>query len=302
MDLVGRPRPRVHKRRLRSRDSGDLLGPWVRSVVIVVLAAFVLIPIGYMVLTSMTPEAVVAGGQIAPSLQGLRVYSEIWDQIQLLGGIVNSVIIAGGAALAAVAIGFGGAYALSRLEFRGRLPVLYSLLVAQSIPGAIILFPLYIVFISIQVLVNLTLVGSYPIIVLTYTSFALPFAMWLLASYMASIPRELEEAAMVDGATRGQILRSIVVPLARPGAVVAFIFAFLLGWNDVLFASVLTNDMTRTVAVVLQVYSSSQDTGGGIPQYAHLMAASIVSAVPVVTLYLIFQRYLSGGLTLGAVK
>jgi ABC-type glycerol-3-phosphate transport system permease component len=122
-----------------------------------------------------------------------------------------------------------------------------------------------------------------------------------MVSYLASIPVELEEAALVDGATRLQALIRVVVPLALPGMVVALVFSFLTGWNDVLFASVLTSEQTRTLAVELQVFSAQQQ-GGALPRYGQLMGASIISALPVVVLYMMFQRYLIGGLTAGGVK
>jgi ABC-type glycerol-3-phosphate transport system permease component len=290
------------KRAIRQADWGDLLGSRLRWLVIVVLVVFAIAPILDMVLVSLTPEAAAAGGTIGPAVAGLAHYVDIWSQVELLHGMINSVVIAGGAACIAVLIGFGGSYALSRTEFRGRLLVLYGLLTAQSIPGAIILFPLYVLLASLQVWLNVAVVGSYPAVILTYTSFALPFSMWILASYMGTIPRDLEEAAMVDGASRAQTLWAVIVPLARPGAVVAFIFSFLLGWNDVLFASALTDNTTRTVAVALQVFNLGQESAGAVPEYAHLMAAAVVSALPVMVLYLVFQRHLTGGLTLGALK
>ena len=122
-----------------------------------------------------------------------------------------------------------------------------------------------------------------------------------MVSYLSSIPVELEEAALVDGATRFQALRKIVVPLALPGMVVALVFSFLVGWNDVLFASVLTSPDTRTLAVELQTFSAAQQ-GGSLPLYGQMMGASVVSALPVVILYMVFQRYLIGGLTAGGVK
>jgi trehalose/maltose transport system permease protein len=111
----------------------------------------------------------------------------------------------------------------------------------------------------------------------------------------------LDEAARIDGANSWRILRSIVAPLSWPGLVVSGIFAFLLGWNDVLFASVLTNPSSRTAAVALTVFGATQE-GGALPVYGQLMAAALVCAAPVVVLYLAFQRYLVGGLTTGGVK
>src|SRR5262249_52762963 len=131
--------------------------------------------------------------------------------------------------------------------------------------------------------------------------FALPFAIWLLVSYLGSIPIELEEGALVDGATRLQALSQVILPLALPGVMAVLVFAFLNGWNDVLFASVLTSPETRTIAVQLQNFSATQE-GGALPHYGQLMGASIVSSLPVVILYMIFQRYLVGGLIAGGVK
>ena len=114
-------------------------------------------------------------------------------------------------------------------------------------------------------------------------------------------PRELEEAARIDGAGNLGVLFKIIVPLAWPGIVVSAIFAFLLGWNDVLFASVLTRPESQTAAVALQVFGAGAE-GGAVPFYGQMMASALVCAAPVVILYLIFQRYLVGGLTAGGVK
>lgn len=145
------------------------------------------------------------------------------------------------------------------------------------------------------------LVGTYNGVIITYLTFSLPFATWLLVSYLANIPLDIEEAAMIDGATRLQTLWRIIVPLALPGLVVALVFSFLTGWNDVLFASVLTSPETQTVGVQLQVFSASQE-GGALPLYGQLMSAALISGLPVVILYMVFQKYLIGGLTAGSMK
>ncbi|GAB3057181.1 carbohydrate ABC transporter permease [Micromonospora schwarzwaldensis] len=138
-------------------------------------------------------------------------------------------------------------------------------------------------------------------VVVTYLTFGLPFSTWIMVTYLRELPGELIEAARVDGAGSWQILLRVVIPLSWPGLVVAAIFAFLLGWNDVLFASVMTDVDTRTAAVVLQVFGAAQE-GGAIPPYGQMMAAALVCAAPVVALYLAFQRYIVGGLTAGGVK
>src|SRR5256714_703933 len=195
----------------------------------------------------------------------------------------------------------GAAYITTRFNFRGRRPYLYSLIGLQTVPQVMLLLPLFVLFASTQAALHLRIVGTYPAVVITFLTFALPFATWLMVSYLGSIPMDLEEAALCDGATRLQALWRVIVPLALPGMVVALVFAFLTGWNDVLFASVLTSPETRTLAVQLQAFSSAQE-GGALPLYGQLMGAAVVSAVPVVILYMVFQRYLIGGLTAGGVK
>jgi ABC-type glycerol-3-phosphate transport system permease component len=132
-------------------------------------------------------------------------------------------------------------------------------------------------------------------------TFALPFATWLLLSYFGNIPLDLEEAALVDGATRYQVLTRVVLPLLLPGLVVAFVFSFLLAWSDVLFASVLTVENTRTLAVGLQAYTAAGESGAPV-YWGQLMAASLMSEVPIVAIFLVVQRYIVSGLTGGAVK
>ncbi len=135
----------------------------------------------------------------------------------------------------------------------------------------------------------------------TYLTFALPFSTWVMVTYLRGLPISLEEAGLIDGCTPFGVFRRIVLPLSWPGIVVSAIFAFLLGWNDVLFATVLTRPDTETAAIVLQVFGSAQE-GGALPLYGQLMASALVCAAPVVILYLVFQRYLVGGLTAGGVK
>jgi ABC-type glycerol-3-phosphate transport system permease component len=169
------------------------------------------------------------------------------------------------------------------------------------VPGTLLLLPLFVVFFSIDTYIGVTLIGTRASLVITYMTFALPFATWIMVTYLRSIPISLEEAGLIDGLSRIGVLRRIITPLALPGMVVATIFSFLLGWNDVLFASVLTAPSTRTAAIQLSAFAQAQE-GGAIPLYGQLMAASVVTAVPVVVLYLVFQRYLAAGLTSGGVK
>ncbi len=287
--------------RRRKRDAQEILPPPVRVVTITVLAVLALIPIAYMLLLSVTPDTEIGVGNLIPSRWAFGNYLTMWSTVNLTQGLVNSLIIAGIASVIAVILAVGTAYILTRFTFRGRRPFLYSLVGLQTIPSVMLLLPLFVLFASIQAALHFRLVGTYPVVIITYLTFALPFTIWLMVSYLGSIPVDLEEAALVDGATRLQALWRVIVPLSLPGMVVALIFAFLIGWNEVLFASVLTSPETRTLAVQLQAFSSAQE-GGALPLYGQLMGAAVVSALPVVILYMVFQRYLVGGLTAGGVK
>src|SRR5699024_9195096 len=131
--------------------------------------------------------------------------------------------------------------------------------------------------------------------------FSLPLCGWVLVTYLRTIPVDLEEAGLLDGLRPSGVLFRIVIPIAYPGIVVAGLFAFIIAWNDVLFANVLTSNATRTVAISLSGVAQIQATGA-LPQYGQLMAASVVAALPPVLLYLIFQKYLTTGLAAGSVK
>ncbi|GHO78853.1 ABC transporter permease [Ktedonobacter sp. SOSP1-85] len=282
-------------------NAQEVLPPWVRWLLIVVLAIFVLVPVGYMLLLSVTPDIEVNGAHFLPSHWAFENYAQMWSTINLAQGLFNSVLISLVASTIAVILAVGAAYVITRFHFRGRVAYLYSLIGLQAIPSIMLLLPLFVLFVSLQSFLQVKLVGSYTGVIITYLTFSLPFATWLLVTYLANIPLDVEEAAMIDGATRLQTLWRIIVPLALPGLVVALVFSFLTGWNDVLFASVLTSPETQTVGVQLQAFSAAQE-GGALPLYGQLMSAALMSGLPVVILYLIFQKYLIGGLTAGSVK
>jgi ABC-type glycerol-3-phosphate transport system permease component len=283
------------------RDARELLPPPVRISAIACLVTVITLPIAFMLLLSITPDPEIGAGRLIPSHWAFDNYAKMWSTVNLGRGLANSLVICGLSSIIAVIFAVGAAYVLSRFDFRGRFPYLYSLIALQSVPHVMLLLPLFVLFSSIQTAIPFRLIGTYQGPVITYLTFALPLATWLMVSYLSSIPVELEEAALVDGATRFQALRKVVVPLALPGMVVALVFSFLVGWNDVLFASVLTSPDTRTLAVELQTFSAAQ-AGGALPLYGQMMGASVVSALPVVILYMVFQRYLIGGLTAGGVK
>ena len=267
----------------------------------VLLCAAVLVPVAYIVLASLNSDVGVASGEFWPSSFSLSSYHKIWTTADLSTGIVNSLIVCGVTAVASALLGTTTAYVLVRYRFLGRLTILRGLVGLQSIPGTLMLLPVFVLFSSAGNYLGLTVVGTRWGLFIAYLTFALPFSTWVMVTYLRGLPRELEEAARTEGASTITILRRIIFPLSAPAIVVAGIFAFLLGWNDVLFASVLTRPETHTAAVALQVFGASQE-GGALPVYSQMMAAALVCAAPVVLLYLIFQRYLVGGLTAGGVK
>ena len=265
------------------------------------LLLLVLGPVSYILFASVSSDLSVAAGKFLPTTVDFGNYRRIWTTVDLRDGLVNSIVVAGSVAIVCALVSTATAYVLVRFQFLFRTSILRALLGLQSIPGTLMLLPVFVLFASAANVLSIQVIGTRWALFLTYLTFALPFSTWVMVTYLRSLPRELDEAARIDGASNVQTLLRIVVPLSWPGLVVSAIFAFLLGWNDVLFASVMTNSQSRTAAVALQVFGATQE-GGAIPVYGQLMAAALVCAAPVVILYLVFQRFLIGGLTAGGVK
>lgn len=259
--------------------------------------AFVLLPIGYMVLVSLQ-DSVTAGTVLVPRTIHWQTFAEMWATVDLGLYLRNSLLIATSTGACASILALGAAYVVARFRFRFRNTFRVSLLATQAVPGVLLLLPLFVIYVVIQHALSVRIVGSYYGVVLTYMTFALPFSIWLLSVYVASLPKEIEEQALVDGAHRYDVLRYVTFPLAVPGLVVTFIFSFLLAWNDVLFASVLTSPATRTIGVGLQNYVADNT----LPLWNQLMAASIVSAIPAVVLFMFVQRWIVAGLAAGSTK
>ena len=167
-------------------------------------------------------------------------YTRIWTTAGLSTGILNSLLVCGLVAVASALLGTVTAYVLVRYTFVGRVTILRGLVGLQSVPGTLMLLPVFVLFSSAGTYLGVTVVGTRWGLFLAYLTFALPFSTWVMVTYLRGLPRELEEAARTEGASTLVILRRIIFPLSLPAIVVAGIFAFLLGWNDVLFASVLT--------------------------------------------------------------
>jgi multiple sugar transport system permease protein len=272
-----------------------------RALRVLGLAFFVFItafPLYTIVITSLKPlRDVQAVWRWVPSQVTLSPYLEMWETVPLARYFLNSLIISTCSTVIAVLIAILAAYAISRYRFRGRQPFRFLILSTEMFPGILFLLPLFIIFVNIEQIIGIKLYGSYTGLVITYLTFALPFSIWMLVGFFDTIPRELEEAAMVDGATALGALFRILIPLSTPGIIAVGIFAFLTAWGEVLFASVLTDEGTRTLAIGLQGYSTRSDV-----YWNQLMAASIVVSVPVVAAFLALQRYFVQGIAATGVK
>jgi multiple sugar transport system permease protein len=271
---------------------------WTRRVVLTLLGAFAIVPVYAMFTSSLKPLADVQGKfRWFPSELTLRPYIDIWDTVPLARYFLNSVIVASAATGLSVAIAVFAAYAVSRYRFRGRRLFTAAVLSTQMFPGILFLLPLFLLYVNIGNATGIALFGSRGGLILTYLTFSLPFSIWMLAGYFASIPRGLDEAALVDGCGPVGALLRVVIPASMPGIVAVAVYAFITAWSEVLFASVMTNDTTRTLAVGLRGYATQNDV-----YWNQVMAASLVVSVPVVAGFLLLQRYLVAGLTAGAVK
>jgi arabinogalactan oligomer/maltooligosaccharide transport system permease protein len=205
----------------------------------------------------------------------------------------NSAIVAGATTIVGVFMACTAAYAFSRFRFPGRRAGLMSFLVSQMFPGTLTLIPLYIILVQ-----WLELGSSWIGLILIYATTAIPFCVWMLKGYFDTIPKELEESALMDGASTGRIFFSIVLPLAKPAVAVTALFAFMTGWNEfILAATFMDKELMYTAPVGLRFF-----VGGFQQQWGFFAAGSIIVAIPVVVLFMYLQKYLVSGLTAGAVK
>ena len=274
---------------------------WLRTTRVVVLgllAAFTLIPLYVMVTSALKPLRDVQDDfRWLPSTVTLQPFVDIWRTVPLAHYFLNSLLVSGSAMACSVVVAIFAAYGVSRYRFRGRSVFTVTVLSTQMFPGILFLLPLFLIYVNISDATGVQLYGSRLGLIVTYLTFSLPFSIWMLVGYFASIPRGLDEAAQVDGAGPLRTLLQVVLPTAMPGIVAVAVYAFMTAWGEVLFASVLTDDSSRTLAVGLQGYATSNDV-----YWNQVMAASLVVSVPVVVAFLLLQRQFVAGLTAGAVK
>jgi ABC-type glycerol-3-phosphate transport system permease component len=256
--------------------------------------AFLLLPIVWLVLSSFRNTDSIQSGRLLPYPSELTVtnYVEAFRIANLTTFLVNSFIIAITVMLLVVFIASLGAYALSRFRLRGRNIFMMLALTPQFFPYVLILIPFYVL------MSNIGLVDSHLGLILTHTSITLPFALWMLTGYFSAIPRDLDQAALIDGCSRLGVLFRIIYPIAIPGMVVAGFFAFVVSWGDYLFVSILSQSPeTQTLPIGLQTFMSSLQVRWGL-----ITAGTVIAIVPTIVFFAIVQRRLVAGLTAGAVK
>lgn len=210
-----------------------------------------------------------------------------------LAAIGNSVLIGAATTGLALLVGIFTAYALARVEFRGKSFVTGIILAASMFPGIALVTPLF------QLFTNLEWIGTYQALILPNISFVLPLTVYTLTSFFKELPWELEEAARVDGASRGVAFRKVILPLAAPALFTTAILAFIATWNEFMLASQLSSDDTEPVTVAIARFSGGNEF---IQPYGSVMAAGALVTIPLVIMVLIFQRRIVSGLTAGGVK
>jgi multiple sugar transport system permease protein len=269
----------------------------VRSYVgIAAIVIFCLAPFYWMIVTAFRHVDYTFDNTPWPTHVTLDNFRTVFDTSlgnHFARALVNSIIIGVCTTILAVMFGVFAAYALARLDFRGKFVVLGIVLGASMFPGVALLTPLF------QLFTNIGWFGTYQALIIPDISFALPLTIYVLTAFFSEMPWELEQAALVDGATPGQAFRKIILPLAAPGLFTTAILAFIAAWNEYLLASQLSSDRTEPVTVAIAAFTGSQ------PQqepYTAIMAAGTVVTVPLVILVLVLQRRIVAGLTAGGVK
>ncbi len=265
---------------------------WILVDLLVLLYA--LIPVLWLVSLSVKTPAGVTDGAFFPREWTFQNYRGIFQNDDFLRGLVNSIGIGLISTLIAVVIGTMAAYAIARLRFPGRSAILGVSLLIAMFPQISLVTPLF------QIERALGLFDTWPGLILPYITFALPLTIYTLANFFEEIPWELEKAAKTDGATPLQAFRLVIVPLAAPGVVTTAILAFIVCWNDFLFAISLTSSSAaRTAPATISFFTGAsqfEDPTGSIA------AAAVVITIPIVVFVLFFQRRIVSGLTSGAVK
>ena len=263
-------------------------------LLILAFLAFAILPLYWLVKISLTPDKLLytEGVALWPSRMTLANFDFVLLNSMFPTFFLNSVIVSLGTAAVVTVLAAGAGYAFSRFRFRGRYALMFVLLLTQMFPLVMLIAPIY------RLMAPLGLTDNLVGLIIVYTAFNTPFASFLMQSFFDGIPKDLEEAAMIDGCTRLMALRRVILPLTLPGLGATLGFVFTAAWSELLFALMLINsDSQKTFAVGLLTFVTKFSVGWG-----QMMAASVLALIPAVLFFVFIQRYLVQGLTAGAVK
>ena len=271
----------------------------VFNAILIIVCLIVLYPVLWVIMMAITPNEIAGvSSSLIPQQVTFDNFIDVVSRVDDYGNhlflhqLKNSVLVAAITSALGVLLACTAAYGFSRLNFVGRQLGLQAFLVTQMFPGVVMTIPLYIL------LGKLGLLNSIVGLVLVYSVSALPFCVWNLKGYFDTIPKELEEAAIVDGASRIRIFVTIVLPLARPAIAITALFSFMTAWNEFILAATLMNsELAYTLPVALKQYVGAQSV-----QYGLFAAGAIIVSVPIMALFFALQKHLVGGLTAGGVK
>jgi ABC-type glycerol-3-phosphate transport system permease component len=265
------------------------------SYAILLLMTFlIIVPILWIISTSLkSPDAIWDTPiEVIPSEPTTENFQTLWISHPFLQYLKNSLIVVSSATFISVAVSTFAGYGISRFKFRGRGAYMSFLLATQLFPSIMLLIPYYKIFMTLGLIDNISA------LVITYVSFTIPFCTWMMRGYFAGISKDLDQAAAIDGAGRIRVFTSVILPIAWPGVAATSIYAFIAGWNEYLFAlSFINTDTKKTVSLGI-----GQLIGEYNILWGELMAASLYALVPMIIIFIFFNRYLVSGLSAGAVK
>lgn len=228
-----------------------------------------------------------------PTIQGfVEILTTKSSTVDFMGWVKNSLFCATLTCILGLAVAVFGAYGLSRFRFKGRAALGHIVLIAQVLPGSLLIVPMF------MGLSKLNLINTFFGLIIMYITFAVPFCTWMMKGFFDSIPLSLDEAARIDGAGEFALFWRVVTPLTLPGLAVTAFFSFVTGWNEYMFASILMRDYSKwTLPVGLSSFQGQYTTNWTV-----IMAGSVIVTIPIVILFLALQKHLVGGMTAGAVK
>ncbi len=289
----------THKVSLKSYESRQRIAHWLQNALLFAIILIMMIPIGMMLITAFKERSAITDTQapLLPNIWRWQNFTEMWEYVNFGPLFMNSIVVVGTTTIIATFFAALAGYALARFRFPGADAYGLTVMGTQLIPGTLFFIPLYLTFLWIKNNVGIPLVGSNLGAIVLYIGFYTPISLWILRGFFASIPPDLEEQAMVDGATRFVAFWRISLPLALPGIVSTAIYVFMTAWNELFFGYTLG---VKTIPVGIRAFV--QGAAGTQLHYEYMAAASVVITIPIAVLFFALQKQFISGLTAGAVK